>query len=105
MRFVNPLLHSKGANEEKKKGHQSHRQGSNSRQEQIRASDHEDFAAALGLEGDFTVAEIKKAYRLAANQNHPDKVAGLAPDLHKLAERKMKEINRAYEYFRKTRGF
>lgn len=44
-----------------------------------------------------TLLEIKSAYRKLATQYHPDKVACLAPDFEELANRKMKEINIAYE--------
>jgi DnaJ-class molecular chaperone len=40
--------------------------------------------------------EIAVAYRKLAQMNHPDKVAGLAPEFRGLAERRMHEINAAY---------
>ncbi len=50
----------------------------------------EDFYQALNLKDTATEAEIKKAYRALATENHPDrnKAAG--------AEHKMKQINEAY---------
>jgi len=51
----------------------------------------------LGLEHDATSDEISRAHRRLAQMYHPDKVAGLAPELHDVAERRMKEINAAYE--------
>jgi DnaJ-domain-containing protein 1 len=35
---------------------------------------------------------------------HPDKVASLGPELRALAEKKSKEINAAYEFFKKRYG-
>jgi DnaJ-class molecular chaperone len=40
---------------------------------------------------------ISEAYRSLAQMYHPDKVAGLAPEFHEVAERRMKEINAAYQ--------
>ena len=40
--------------------------------------------------------EIKTAYKIKMKEYHPDKVSRLGKELHKLAERKSKEINRAY---------
>ena len=44
--------------------------------------------------------EIVTAYKKLAQMYHPDKVAGLAPEYHLIAETKMKEINAAYEQIR-----
>ena len=44
-----------------------------------------------------SIEEIKIAYRKMASMYHPDKVAHLAPEFREMAERKMKEINIAYE--------
>ncbi|WP_330947686.1 DnaJ domain-containing protein [Thermomonas sp. LB-4] len=48
-------------------------------------------------------AEIDRAYRRLMSQYHPDRVAGAAPDLQKLAETKSREINAAYDRIRKLR--
>jgi hypothetical protein len=57
----------------------------------------------LGLDASATPAEISAAYRQLAQQYHPDKVAGLAPEFQVLADKRMKEINAAYELL-KGRG-
>lgn len=44
-----------------------------------------------------TQVELKKRYLELLKQNHPDKVASLGDDFKKLAEKKTKEINHAYE--------
>ena len=61
----------------------------------------EHYYAVLGLQSgaDFTV--IKKAYRKLSMQYHPDKVAHLGDEFKGVAEEKMKEINAAYDYFKK----
>lgn len=50
----------------------------------------------LGVEPGATSDEVKAAYRALAKQYHPDRVAGLAPDLRALAEARMREVNAAY---------
>ncbi|HBI15573.1 MAG TPA: molecular chaperone DnaJ [Desulfobulbaceae bacterium] len=61
----------------------------------------EQHYAVLGLEPGADAAEIKKAYRKLSLQYHPDKVRHLGAEFQKVAEEKMKEINVAYEYFKK----
>ncbi|SDO99207.1 DnaJ domain-containing protein [Desulforhopalus singaporensis] len=58
--------------------------------------------ASLGLEKGATFEEIKKAYRKLSMQYHPDKVSHLGEEFKKVAEEKMKEINAAYDYFKKN---
>src|SRR3990167_5735690 len=61
-----------------------------------------DYYAALGVSPDATATEIKKAYRLLAQQHHPDRVsAGDDNELgvalaHQYAVERMGEINAAY---------
>ncbi len=49
----------------------------------------------------FTKIELKKRYYELLRQNHPDKVASLSSDLKKLAEKKTKDINTAYDELKK----
>ena len=42
------------------------------------------------------------AYRKLVQQYHPDKVANLAPEFRELAERRMKEINAAYQRLKRS---
>ena len=51
----------------------------------------------LGVTAGATHDEISGAYRRLAQMYHPDKVAGLAPEFQALAEKRMKEINGAYD--------
>ncbi|MGB3225952.1 MAG: DnaJ domain-containing protein, partial [Desulforhopalus sp.] len=41
------------------------------------------------------------AYRTLSMQYHPDKVRHLGDEFRAVAENKMKEINAAYDYFKK----
>ena len=55
----------------------------------------------LGITSDATNDEINAAYKRMAQLYHPDKVATMAPEFRELAERKMKEINSAYDSLKK----
>lgn len=59
------------------------------------------YYAVLGLERGADFAAIKKAYRKLSMQYHPDKVSHLGSEFQRVAEEKMKEINQAYDYFKK----
>lgn len=65
------------------------------------ASSAKDPYAVLNLRPNATQDEVMKAYRKLAQMYHPDKVAGLAPEYREIAEKKMKEINAAYEQLRR----
>ncbi len=84
---------------------------SNPRSEQRRAetppprlSEKEQAAAMLGIPVTASAAEISIAYRNMAQLYHPDKVAGLGPELRALAEQKMKDINHAHEVLKRPGG-
>ncbi|MCI5128974.1 MAG: J domain-containing protein [Candidatus Electrothrix sp. AUS3] len=62
------------------------------------------YYAVLGVEKGADFAAIKKSYRKLSMQYHPDKVAHLGEEFKGVAEEKMKEINAAYDYFRKKFG-
>ena len=59
------------------------------------------FAETLGVEKPFEEEIVKAAYRKLIAQYHPDRVSALGPEIRDVAEVKAKEINEAYEYFRK----
>ncbi|MCI5148659.1 MAG: J domain-containing protein [Candidatus Electrothrix sp. MAN1_4] len=79
-------------------GHQYHHGGAGS---SGGAHAEQQYYAVLGVEQDADFAVIKKAYRKLSMQYHPDKVAHLGDEFKGVAEEKMKEINGAYDYFRK----
>jgi curved DNA-binding protein CbpA len=54
----------------------------------------------LGLQPGASSDEASAAYKSLAAQNHPDKVAHMAPEFRELAERKMRELNAAYDQIR-----
>lgn len=59
------------------------------------------FGDLFGLQGQVTKGEIRKKYFELIAKYHPDKVAGLGPELVQVAESKSKQINQAYEWFKK----
>lgn len=58
--------------------------------------------ATLGLTSAATADQVRSAFRERAKEYHPDKVAHMAPEFREIAERKMKEINEAYDRIRKA---
>ena len=80
---------------EAKYQHRSYQQRPTSSDESSR------YYAVLGLEAGASEEEIKRAYRKLSMQYHPDKVSHLGAEFKKVAEEKMKEINAAYDYFKK----
>lgn len=60
-------------------------------------TDKASYHKILGVKETASKAEIKKAYREACKENHPDKVAHLGSSYQKAAKEKMQKINEAYE--------
>jgi len=59
------------------------------------------YYAILGLQSGADKDAIKKAYRKLSMKYHPDKVRHLGEEFRAVAEEKMKEINGAYDFFKK----
>lgn len=58
----------------------------------------------LGVSGDFSDSEIKKAYRALAIKYHPDNAASLGDEAIRQATESMKQINMAWEVVKTARG-
>lgn len=63
--------------------------------------DVEEYYAILGVSKDASFKEIKIAYRNACKEYHPDKVQHLGDEFKSVAEKKIKAINKAYNYLSK----
>jgi hypothetical protein len=59
------------------------------------------YGTILELRGKTTPAEIKKKYRELIRKYHPDNVERLGDEFREMAHEKTKEINAAYEYFKR----
>lgn len=57
----------------------------------------------LGISPDATDDEVKKAYRTLAKQYHPDRYQNATAAVQEQADRKMKEINSAYDDIQRQR--
>ncbi|HID03937.1 MAG TPA: J domain-containing protein [Desulfobacterales bacterium] len=67
-----------------------------------RKSAADQYYAVLGLKPGADAATIKKAHRKLSMKYHPDKVQHLGEEFRLVAEEKMKEINAAYDFFKKA---
>ena len=56
-------------------------------------------AKVLGIHGEVTLDVVKQRWRVLSQQYHPDKVQHLGPKLRELAEKEMKHINAARDFF------
>lgn len=63
------------------------------------------FYSILNINRNSSVDEIKKAYKEEIRKYHPDKVEHLGEEFKEIAEKKTKDINKAYNYFKKKYGF
>ena len=59
-------------------------------------SNTDQYYAILGISEGVTKEALKKAYRTASKEHHPDRVQHLGEDIRKMAEEKIKQINEAY---------
>ncbi len=83
------------AREGGKKFSGSQTSGKNSRHKEESVAD--DPYTVLEIPKDATEEQIKTAYRKLANKYHPDKVLHLGEEFRKLAEKRFKEIQKAYQ--------
>lgn len=61
--------------------------------------------SVLNIKNTATVDEIKQSYKDRIKEYHPDRVATLGSEIKILAEKKTKQINEAYLFLRKLKGF
>jgi DnaJ like chaperone protein len=65
-----------------------------------------DAYEALGVSADASDSEVKRAYRKLISANHPDKLAskGLPESMRPVAEERSRELNKAYDLVKESRG-
>jgi DnaJ like chaperone protein len=63
--------------------------------------ENDDPYAVLGVSPAASEDEIKSAFRKLVNKYHPDKVSHLGDEFKQLADRRFKEIQRAYQHVMK----
>ena len=63
------------------------------------------YGEILGIEVDAEMTDIKKTYRKMVAKYHPDKVQHLGREFQELAEKKIKELNEAYDFFKRKYQF
>jgi len=103
---------SKNANEEAKKAREEAReykektrkyaeQESEKKSSSNIIKDEAYYADVLGLTENYTWNEVNSCYRELALKYHPDRVNHLGVKLKEIAEKEMKEINEAIEFYKK----
>lgn len=67
----------------------------------------EDAYKVLGIKSNDEPTTIKRAYRKLMGEHHPDKLVakGLPPEMMELAKQKAQEIQAAYDFVKKEKGF
>lgn len=62
--------------------------------------------AVLGANPDADMDEVRRLYREAVRENHPDRMIarGVPPEAIKLAEKRMVDLNRAWEEIERAKG-
>jgi DnaJ-class molecular chaperone len=58
----------------------------------------------LKVDKNATPEQVRAAFRREISKYHPDRVEGLGIELQELADRKAKEVNRAYTLAKQERG-
>lgn len=82
-------------------------EGSQKEYEEIKYDENSEeyFYFILNINRNSSIDAIKKAYKEEIRKYHPDKVEHLGNEFKDIAEKKTKNINKAYNYFRKKFGF
>lgn len=62
--------------------------------------------AVLEVEADMPIEDIRRRYRQAVRDTHPDRLAarGVPPEAVRLAERRLRDVNRAWEAIQQDRA-
>ena len=96
--------HNKRNNSEKQSKSNDSKNRSNSQSKNRNRISVSEAYNMLGVSGDFSDSEIKKAYRALAMKYHPDNAASLGDEAIRQATESMKQINMAWEVVKMARG-
>lgn len=88
----------------KQSNHSDNQHSEKAEQNEKKNKDEKFYGNILGLKGKVKITDIHKAYRQKMKEYHPDKISSMAKELQQLALNRTKEINEAYEYFKKKYG-
>lgn len=92
------------SNYNKKKDENKNRSKSNSNRSKSGSISVSEAYDILGVEGNASDAEVKKAYRVLAMMYHPDKFYSLGDEAIRQATESMKQINAAWDVVKEARG-
>jgi len=92
------------SNHKKQSNHSDNQHSEKAEQNEKKNKDEKFYGNILGLKGKVKKTDIHKAYRRKMKEYHPDKISSMAKELQQLALNRTKEINEAYEYFKKKYG-
>jgi hypothetical protein len=90
--------------DKKKRAGDTQRFKGQQRRERQRPTPRAPWWKVLGVSQEASLKEINQHYRHAMRKYHPDKVAGLAPEIIALAERRTKELNAAFSEAKRVRS-
>ena len=97
------------ADDAKKKSNRAHEDEDAQQTRQHRKEEKENpprsWWEILNVDKNASPEEIKSAFRKEISKYHPDRVDGLGLELRELADRKAKEVNRAYALAKEQRRF
>ncbi|HPI19596.1 MAG TPA: DnaJ domain-containing protein [Candidatus Kapabacteria bacterium] len=91
----------------KKKTKQNTENQNNHQQENFQKQQYslDDAYKILEINENSNIEEIKAAYKKKIKEYHPDRLSGLGAELQQIAHQKTQEINSAYNFLKKIKGF
>ena len=96
--------HNKSDNSKKQSKSNESKNSSNSQSKNKNRISVSEAYDILGVSGDFSDVEVKKAYRALAIKYHPDNASNLGDEAIRQATETMKQINMAWETVKMARG-
>jgi hypothetical protein len=89
--------HAKDHRQQRERAAKSYEEDKWWTEQRERAANEEDkWWTVLEVSSDASASDIRRSYLCKIQQYHPDRVAGLAPEVRELAERRSRTLNAAY---------